>query len=350
MAAYWRQFAHGTTRITALCARPVATAITLAAAIAMAGPARADLKLCNRLSYVIDAALGVEDAGAAATRGWFRFDPGQCRVVLQGAIDAAHLYVHARALTVYGLSPLPQGGHADLCVARADFLIAGAKTCTRTGQHPAHFTEIKPSTTDQGLLANLVEESDYDEAQARLAGLQRLLSIAGYDASPIDGVQGPKTENALSQFLKDHSLPTEAANGANIFSLLVDAAQAPEGAGFAWCNDTRETVMAALGVDENGATVTRGWYRVEPGKCLRPDVKGQPRRLYSYGEAVDADGRVVQRAGKPLAWGGAVVLCTSEAKFEVSEQNDCAANGLASVGFVAVDAAARGGAKVRFGE
>ena len=31
-------------------------------------------------------------------------------------------------------------------------------------------------------------------------------------------------------------------------------------------------VMAALGFEDQGAVVTRGWYRVAPGKCLRPDL------------------------------------------------------------------------------
>ena len=85
-------------------------------------PAHADLKLCNRLSYVVETAIGVEDRGAAATRGWVRLDPGECRGVLQGPLSGEHLYVHARALPLYGPSPMPQGGHVDLCVADQDFV------------------------------------------------------------------------------------------------------------------------------------------------------------------------------------------------------------------------------------
>ncbi len=50
-------------------------------------PASADLKLCNRMSYVIEAAIGIDDKSATATRGWFRIDPAACRVVLQGTLD-----------------------------------------------------------------------------------------------------------------------------------------------------------------------------------------------------------------------------------------------------------------------
>jgi uncharacterized membrane protein len=40
----------------------------------------------------------------------------------------------------------------------------------------------------KGPVVNLAEEADYDDAQARLAGIQRLLVMSGYDAYPIDGV------------------------------------------------------------------------------------------------------------------------------------------------------------------
>jgi hypothetical protein len=51
-------------------------------------PALADLKLCNRMSYVVEAAIGIDDKSATATRGWFRLDPAACRVVVQGTLHA----------------------------------------------------------------------------------------------------------------------------------------------------------------------------------------------------------------------------------------------------------------------
>ena len=85
---------------------------------------------------------------------------------------------------------------------------------------------------------------------------------------------------------------------------MIAAAANPEGVGFSWCNDTKYAVMAALGVVEMGAIVTRGWYRVAAGQCLRPDLRGDPHRLYSYAEAVDGNGRTIKRGDAPLAWGG----------------------------------------------
>ena len=80
----------------------------LLAGLGLTAPARADLQFCNKTSYVLDLALGLEEKGAAATRGWFRVDPGQCRTVLQGAL-------HGRE----GLRPRPRAGRLRPLAAAA---------------------------------------------------------------------------------------------------------------------------------------------------------------------------------------------------------------------------------------
>ena len=329
--------------------RAAATAVTLAA---LASPARADLQLCNRMSYVVETALAIDDKGATATRGWFRVDPGQCRAAVQGEVSYEALYVHARALPVYGASPLPQSGHADFCVEKNNFVLASGRVCNRTGQSLARFTQVKPSENEKGLTIYLAEESEYTDDQARDAAIQRLLTIAGYDATPIDGIRGAKTDAILLSFLQDNKLGNTAAGRTDFFDVLIAAAQKPDGGGFIWCNETTTPVMAALGIEEKGAVTTRGWYRVEPGKCLRPDVKGQPRRVYSFGEAIGSDGQVVKRGDGPtsgnVSWGGSTVLCTRNVKFELYDHKDCSGQGLTSAGFASVDVPVKAGTTVKF--
>jgi uncharacterized membrane protein len=256
-----------------------------------------------------------------------------------------------RALAAYGPSPLPQAGHADFCIADGNFVIAAAKTCqTRAGQRLVRFSQIKPSDTEQGLTAYLGEEADYDPAQARLAGIQRLLVIAGYDANPIDGLEGKNTSAALDQFLKDRRLPADTANGPAFFQAMLDSVKAADGLGFSWCNETPHAVMAALGVDENGAVTTRGWYRVDAGKCVKPDVPAKLARLYSFAEAVDKEGQALKRGDKLLVWGGPTQLCTRDVRFEIAEQKNCGAQGLTATGFALIDMAGKQGATVRFRE
>jgi uncharacterized membrane protein len=312
------------------------------AAALVASQAHADLKLCNRMSYVVEAAIGIDDKGATATRGWFRIDPAQCRVVAQGNINVDRLLLHARALAVYGASPVAQGGGDSLCVSPGNFVIAAARDC-RGGQTPASFAEVKPTQGSDGhTVAYLAEGAEYDDEQARLAAIQRLLVIAGYDAAPIDGVDGPKTQNALAKFLRDRNLGAESTTAPNFFETMIAAVQTPSTHGLTWCNDTPHRVMAAIGADDGNTITTRGWYRIEPGKCLHPDIIGQPKRIFSFVEAVDPDGRGVRFSGKPLVWGGATPLCTREIKFEINEQGDCAARGFASAGFGEVRASGEG--------
>jgi uncharacterized membrane protein len=311
-------------------------------------PARAELSLCNRTSYRMEAAIGLEKRANVATRGWFRLDPGQCRQVVDGVLDVDMIYLHARAPPVYGTAPLPQNGQADFCIRDGNFDIADARGCATSQQ--AHFSPAKPSDSPKGPVVNLAEESDYDDVQARLAGIQRLLVIAGYDAYPIDGVQGAKTQAAVTKFLNDRKLSADAVASPDFFDALIAAALKPEGIGFSWCNDTKYAVMASLGTVEMGAIVTRGWYRIETGQCLRPDLRNDPHRLYSYAEAVDGNGRTVKRGDVPLAWGGTVALCTRDGRFELADHKDCAGRGLNSAGFAVIDLAGQPSTTVRFKE
>ncbi len=334
------------------CRKRKAAGLWIMLAVAMfvtmrAQDARADLKLCNRMSYVVEAAIGLDDKGTTATRGWFRIDPAQCRTVLQGSLTAEHIWLHARALAVYGASPVPQSGSDRLCIAPDNFTIAAARLC-RSGQTPVPFTEIKPTQTDDGnMTAYLAEDSEYDDEQARLAGIQRLLVIAGYDAAPIDGVDGPKTQAALTAFLKSRNLGTETAQAADFFTTMIAKVQSPSDTSLTWCNDTSFKVMAAIAIDDGKTIVSRGWYGIEPGKCLHPDINGQPKRVFSFAEAVGGDGKAIRKSDKALNWGGTTLLCTRDSKFEINEQGDCAARGLAATGFAALDAVA--GKTLRFG-
>lgn len=317
-------------------------------AVVRADTAFADLKICNRMSYVVEAAIGIDDKNATATRGWFRIDPARCRFVAQGTLNADRVLLHARALPVYGASPVPQNGTDNFCVAPNDFVIAAARQC-RAGQTSVPFTEVKPTAAEDGhTVTYLAEAAEYDDEQARLAGIQRLLVIAGYDASPIDGVDGPKTQNALAAFLKARGLPADAPQERNFFETMIAAVQMPSATGLTWCNDTPYRVMASIGTDDGKTVTSRGWYRIEQGKCVNPDVTGQPKTLYSFAEAIDTDGRVIKVNGRPLNWGGTTMLCTRETQFEFTEHGDCGTRGLNAAGYARVDFAAGSGKTLRF--
>jgi uncharacterized membrane protein len=316
--------------------------------LALATPALADLHICNRTSFVAETALGVETKGVTATRGWFRVDPAQCRTVLRGAPDAERLFLHARALTIYGAVRPLTPAEVQLCVGEGDFLVAGARRC-KTGERLVPFAEVKPRESEGNLVLSIAEPADYGVQQARLAGIQRLLLLAGYGSEPIDGVAGPRTEAALSQFLRDRGLGSDAQSSPAFLDLLIDAVREGSRAGLLWCNETPHTVMAALGVEETGAIVTRGWWRIEPGACLRPELPRRAgSRAYSFAEAVDKAGATIELNGKPVSWGGGEQLCTRNSRFEIRDHATCRARGLAVQGFAPVEIGGAG-ATVRFG-
>ena len=129
--------------------------------------------------------------------------------------------------------------------------------------------------------------------------------IAGYDAAPIDGVDGPKTQGALAAFLKSRGLTADVVQSPNFFATMIDAVQSPSSTGLTWCNDTPHKIMAAVATDDGKTVISRGWYRIDPGKCLHPDVSGQPKQIFSFAEAVDGENRALKFSDRPLNWGGA---------------------------------------------
>ncbi len=307
------------------------------AAILSTFPAHADLKICNRMSYVVEAAIGIDDKSATATRGWFRINPASCRVVAQGTLSADRILLHARSLPVYGASPVPQNGSDNFCIAQNDFVIAAARQC-RSGQTAVPFTEVKPNADAEGnMIAYLAEGAVYDDEQAKLAAIQRLLVIAGYDAAPIDGVDGPKTQNALATFLRTRGLAADAPQAANFFETMIAAVQLPSTTGLTWCNDTPYKVMSSVGIDDGKTITNRGWYGIEPGKCLHPDITGIPRNIYSFAEAIDTDGRTIKVNSRAVNWGGSTMLCTRETQFEFTEHSDCGTRGLNVTGYAPVN-------------
>ena len=332
---------------------PALAACALAAStiFATAFPARADLEICNRTSFVVETALGIEDQGVAATRGWFRVDPGACRIVMRGDPAFDKLFVLARTLPVYGAVKPLLASEIELCVGDGDFLIAGARRCQNDKQRLAAFGEMRPRESEHGKAVHIVEPADYGPEQARLAAIQRLLTLAGHDAEPIDGVPGPRTDAALGQFLRERGLSTEAAASPKFLETLADSVRDGVGPGLLWCNETAHTVMAALGTEEGGQVIARGWWRIEAGACVRPDLPRKTgARVYSFAEAVDGAGAVIERKGKPLAWGGGRNLCVRNSRFEIDEHGDCSSRGLTTQGFAAVELPQGSGATVRFRE
>ena len=318
---------------------PVLLRLFAAAALAFwlvpADAARADYRLCNETSYVVNAAIGVEAGGSVATRGWFEILPGRCRVVVEGPLDADKYYFYSRVPNYYDIAVTRFESGTRLCVGSSDFLITDATLCSDPSHRMERFIEVQPKSQGNDWELALAEEAEYTREQAGAAGVQRLLGMLGYDAGRIDGVPGGQTRSALDAFATASSQSIDEPTSPTVYAALLSELKAKQaGIGLQVCNETRHLVWTALGIPEDGKLVSRGWYRIATGECLRPYKKPlDGSAIYSFGEAVDENGPIISADNIPLIWDGDTLLCTQSTRFSIVEHENCEAKGMTPTRF-----------------
>jgi len=323
---------------------PKAVFLTIALLGAGLTPQRAEAKysICNETSYVLEAATGLTEGANTITQGWFQILPGQCKVALKEDLRQDNYFLFARTISLYDQILKRFSGGRKLCISTSDFLIKGADKCTDPAQTYENFIEIKPTKPDWK--TSLTEEVAYKPKQAALAGLQRLLAMAGYDIGDIDGIAGGMTNRALEDFIAKAGLKNASKTGTEVFSTLISAVRKRQTeSGLQICNETRFLVWSSIGQHEGEDIITRGWYKVLPGECIRPlrkPLDGQV--IYSYGEAVDDKGKIAIKSGIKLIWAGKYRLCTKKSRFTIETQGKCDAEGQSTSAFRKIDL---GGAK-----
>ena len=146
----------------------------------------------------------------------------------------------------------PQSGQAELCVRDGKFEIPDGRNCPRSQQ--ARFSAARPS--DSRTTARWSISPSRRPMTTRRRGSPAssgCLTIAGYDAYPIDGVEGAKTAKRAQEIPRRPQAAGRRRRASPTSSTRCwQAARNPQGRGFAWCNDTKYAVMAALGVVEMG--------------------------------------------------------------------------------------------------
>ena len=310
-------------------------AAALVISLGAGGEARADYRLCNETSYVVNAAIGVEAGGRVATRGWFEILPGRCRVVVEGPLDAEKYFFYSKVPNYYDIAVTRFESGERLCVGSSDFLIPDARSCTDPSHRPERFIEVQPKSKGDDWELALAEESQYDREQAALAGAQRLLGMLGYDAGRIDGVAGEKTNAALNSFAGATGVEASEAQSPALYQALISELKASQaGVGLQVCNETRHLVWTALGIPESGKLTSRGWYRIGTGECLRPYKKAlDGSAIFSFGEAVDENGPIISADNIPLIWDGDTLLCTQSTRFNIETHENCEAKGMTPTRF-----------------
>jgi uncharacterized membrane protein len=105
---------------------------------ALACPAEAALKLCNRTAHPAKAALGRFDGANWGSEGWWSIAPGKCATLVPAALDARYYYLYA---SDGGAGTWD--GSFGFCVGATDkFTVTGRKDCAARGYARRGFYQV----------------------------------------------------------------------------------------------------------------------------------------------------------------------------------------------------------------
>jgi uncharacterized membrane protein len=289
-------------------------------------PARADLKLCNRTSYVLEAATSTIKNTDSLTQGWTHIIPGDCAVAIKGPLAASYL-VYARSSLAHAGPERAWGGAFPVCVKDSDFVLHQAVTqpyCTAPDTFALPFAPVNFKNRRDWTM-------DFDETPAltsltaaQLAGVKRLLGDNGYKVGVIDGKPSKPTGAALADFRGKMKFKPGDSNDV-LFAALEKRAQtisAPQG--YAVCNDTGEPLLAAIAQTGSGKPSSRGWWRIAPKACARMLAAPLTGPVYL----------LALKLGGAALVAGNEKFCTTAVAFEVENRGNCSGRGLNESGFV----------------
>jgi uncharacterized membrane protein len=112
--------------------------LALAALVLAAGPAAADMKVCNKTSKPAKVALGRFDGKQWTSQGWWTIAAKDCAKLISGPLDARFYYLYGTD----GASGTWDGGNGFCTTASDKFSIAGRGSCAQHGYDRKGFFEV----------------------------------------------------------------------------------------------------------------------------------------------------------------------------------------------------------------
>jgi uncharacterized membrane protein len=311
------------------------------AAVAASAPANASLKLCNRTSYILYAAVAASAKPNIVTQGWTRIAPGTCETAVPTPLKSPPYYIYAQSSRSHSGPSRAWGGGNKFCVKHGKFLLAtpalgrcsddafdvGFSQIDTAGK-----TDFTETLTEKPSLATL--------DQARIAGLQRLLSDNGYKIATIDGNDDKATETSLASFRRKAKLRRKSTD-ADVFNALEKkAGDIVSPAGYSVCNTTPAPFWAAIAQKNGKDWVSRGWWKVPPANCATAITEPlNTDRIYVL---ADSPGK------KPLVT-GKTKFCVTDIAFEIQGRTNCKQRGMREAGFAQTDVKGAEGYVARVG-
>lgn len=234
----------------------------LIGAAALTGPALAS-EVCNETSFMLDVAKAWRTATGLTAEGWTRLAPGACARVGPGADTDQFLY--ARSTSAYPGGVREWRGALNVCVDETDFAFEGVANCAALGLQTRQFRRLNEAERTRAVLVELDEFGD----RAEEAGLQRLLQANGQDIRLIDGFAGRRTRRQIAAFEAEIGREFGSDRAGLTEALHVRALERNARTGLRVCNEAETPMAAAMARVRDGETQVRGWWRIEPGTCMR---------------------------------------------------------------------------------
>jgi uncharacterized membrane protein len=315
-----------------------------AAVVLTASPAEAQLQLCNQTSYVLYAAVGMQESAKILTRGWTRVAPGDCATAIAEPLKASAYFVYARSDHAQGAPARVWGGQFQFCAQDQGFSLETRATtsgCNVSGAFAAPFAPVATNGAASWTMTFTESATIASPDDARTAGIRRLLSGLGYNPG-----ENPKSMNdALAWFRRKERLP-QTASPDQVFAALendekkVSAPQGGSSQGYSICNDGNSDIWAAVGLKSGQDFVSRGWWQIAAGGCA-----------LAIGTALSHDAVYLyaSKHGNGHLVSGPMNFCISEAQFDIRGRDRCTERGLAAAGFVATNAKGSPGYTARIG-
>jgi len=182
--------------------RTITRKLLLLVLLCFAQSAIARLEVCNQTDLVLMIAVAYDTTEErTASEGWWRVYPGFCEVPVDVAFLEGSYYLHAESNP---RSTMPNdaftwGNDVPLCVALNDFRIPNAQFCD-ADKTVIKFDKVEKNWRNSNKV-NITHKTRVYQSQykAKIAGVQRMLSVLGYEVGVIDGVIDEKTQIALNE-------------------------------------------------------------------------------------------------------------------------------------------------------
>jgi uncharacterized membrane protein len=308
-------------------ARRIAGSLLGALACLFAVPASAGLKLCNRTSYVLYAAVGSVQSMQAVTQGWFRLIPGTCQTAIKGPLASKGYYVFARSSLAHSGTSRAWGGSQNLCVKDATFALRTALSAARCPEDDTfalpfatvdtHREKSWAMTFDESPAFKTLKDSE-------TAGMKRLLRDQGAKIGAIDAKPDKAAEAALAAFRKRLNMNPKASTSDLFDALETEALKTTAPAGYAVCNDTSKAIWVALGLKTADKWSSRGWWKIGAGGCAKAITEAlKTDVVYLLAQTP---------GGIPIVY-GPQKFCTTNVEFDIQGRENCKKRGLVETGF-----------------